>query len=542
MTGISLGFASGRYHATPWARHVNEGTPEWPPSPWRFLRALVATWKRKIDDRLSQADVEPLLLALMAPPQFVLPPASTGHSRHYMPWFKKGPDDRTLVFDTFVALPREAQTIVLWPGVAFSPEERDRLELLLTHLSFLGRAEAWCIARLLTNAEAADAMPSVNCFPLNGDRPPLCREIVRVLCANRDTAFGNKETPKIERTIGRGKDKRTVYAPLYDPDWHLCIETLALHEKRWSDPPGSRWIPYARSRDCFKIEPVGNRRLSRHPQPFQVARFSLDSTVLPLVTETLPVAESARRMLMGIYGRKFSAFEGWKGRSSIFSGKDASGEPLQGHGHTYYLPTDEDNDGRLDHLTLVTTDGFGPDELKALDRLRELKTREREDSGHPLRVLLLGLGRLDDYQPAPLRSSRAWTSATPFVAPRHLKKNGTKRDPQELWRSPAAFLAAVLREELARLIDRRPELEGMSADSIEVQLLVDEDGVFRIGQRRLRPIQFKRYRRKRGDDGGSRPAGAFRLEFPKPVRGPICLGHASHFGLGLFVPASADRP
>lgn len=28
----------------------------------------------------------------------------------------------------------------------------------------------------------------------------------------------------------------------------------------------------------------------------------------------------------------------------------------------------------------------------------------------------------------------------------------------------------------------------------------------------------------------------FRLEFDRDVAGPLCLGHASHFGLGLFLP------
>jgi len=67
MIGISVSFPSGRFHATPWGRHVNEGATEWPPSPWRFLRALVAAWKRKLDDQLRQADVEKLLRALKAP-------------------------------------------------------------------------------------------------------------------------------------------------------------------------------------------------------------------------------------------------------------------------------------------------------------------------------------------------------------------------------------------------------------------------------------------------------------------------------------------
>lgn len=538
MTGLSISFPSGRYHATPWGRHVNEGVPEWPPSPWRLLRALVATWKRKLDGRLDQPDLESLLRALIPPPQFVLPPAAAAHSRHYMPWFKKGPDDKTLVFDTFLSLPREAQIIVLWPEGTLSPAQREQLSLLLSHINFLGRAEAWCAMRLLGEAEATEALAAINCKPLNQGEASQGEEIVRVLCAESDSAFGSENTPKRVQKTGAGREKQIVRSPLYDPDWHLCMETLALHDAGWSDPPGSRWVSYTRRRDCFKVAPVQHRARSRRsPLPMQIARFSLDSTVLPLVTETLPVAEAARRTLMGIYGRQFPRADGSKGRSAIFSGKDSASEPLKGHGHAYYLPTDEDGDGRLDHLTVVATDGFDTRELKAMDRLAELKSRERSESGYPLRVLLLGFGQLVDYEPWPLRSSEVWESVTPFIAPRHLKKRGKKRDPEGLWGSPAGFLASLVQEELERLIERRSDLRGVSLDSISIQPTTDEHGVFRIGPRGLRPIQFKRFRQKRGDDGGRRLAGAFRIVFPQAVRGPICLGHSSHFGLGLFLPA-----
>ncbi len=53
----------------------------------------------------------------------------------------------------------------------------------------------------------------------------------------------------------------------------------------------------------------------------------------------------------------------------------------------------------------------------------------------------------------------------------------------------------------------------------------------------LRPIQFRLYRRKAGDDGGARLRGLFRLRFTKPVAGPIALGHSCHYGLGLFIAA-----
>src|SRR5579885_541572 len=545
MIGVALSFPSGRFHATPWGRHVNEGVPEWPPSPWRFLRALIATWKRKLDDELSLPEVELMLRALAAPPQFVLPPVGTGHTRHYMPWFKnwkpaETEKAKTLVFDTFVSLPRDARVVMLWPDPTLSSQQHDKLGLLLAHLNFFGRAESWCSACLLGDSEAAEAARAVNCRPINGNVAPHNCESVRVLCAKPDTAFTNQHTPKHEGISGRGKTKTTVPTPLYDPDWHLCMETLELHEKNWSDPPGSQWIPYARWRDCFKIEPV--RRVSRSGRDLapQVARFALDSTVLPFITEALPVAESARRRLMGIYGRQFAQPDGAKARSAIFAGKDDMSHPLSGHGHAYYLPTDEDKDGRLDHLTVIASEGFCPGEVRALDCLNQLNGLGEIRSRHPLRVLLLGLGRLDEYDKGPCGCSQSWISATPFIATRYLKKRGTKRDPEEVWNNRVAFLTLVLKEELRRFLGRRDDLRDLTLDAIRVEPITDANGVFRIGQKQLRPIEFRRFRQKTGDDGGRRTSGSFRLTFPRPVRGPICLGHSSHFGMGLFVPEDAN--
>src|SRR5438046_1496927 len=117
---IKLTFAAGRYHSTPWGRHVNEGVPEWPPSPWRLLRALVAVWKRTCPD-FSEAQVCRILAPLAQPPRFRLPLHRIAHLRHYMPWEKKGPADRTLVFDTFVSVSRRDRLFIGWPDAELSP-------------------------------------------------------------------------------------------------------------------------------------------------------------------------------------------------------------------------------------------------------------------------------------------------------------------------------------------------------------------------------------------------------------------------------------
>src|SRR4051812_35867824 len=126
---IKLKFPAGRYHATPWGRHVNEGVAEWPPSPWRFLRALVAVWKRTCPD-LVESQVERILSALVPPPLFHLPPHRVAHTRHAMPMnviarnYKpsqaekkagKYQGDPTIVFDTFVSVSRNASLLIHWP-------------------------------------------------------------------------------------------------------------------------------------------------------------------------------------------------------------------------------------------------------------------------------------------------------------------------------------------------------------------------------------------------------------------------------------------
>jgi CRISPR-associated protein Csb2 len=264
---------------------------------------------------------------------------------------------------------------------------------------------------------------------------------------------------------------------------------------------------------------------------YTVARFALDGPVLPLVQDTVLVANQMRRAIMSRYKKvqqrgQTNSVNDERFKSENLSGRASSGEPLRDdHSHAYYLPSDEDGDGRLDHVTIYSRRGFNADEISAIDSLRRLKLDDRE-----LSLLLVGLGQSGDFKQSPLfGNSKVWVSATPFLATRHPKSRGQKRDRPELLgqENRPAFLVEVLREEWGRLAHRHPELP--SPDRIEIETLGE------IGPKRLRSLQFRRARPKPGDDGGQRPTTGFRLRFAEPVSGPICLGHSSHFGLGLFV-------
>ncbi|MDY3556151.1 type I-U CRISPR-associated protein Csb2 [Gemmata sp. JC717] len=534
---VALSFPGGRFHATPWGHHVNEALPEWPPSPWRFLRALVAVWKRKLR-HLTGADVEPVLSELVKTrPAFYLPPATLGHTRHYMPLNSTDESKRTKVFDAFVSLAPDAEVVFHWDDATLTDDGKQTLRLLLSQLGYFGRAESWCAAQLLADFDSA----RLNCLPGSATG----KEPVRVLTADPGTWNG-----------WSFKDKKIV---LPDPKWNLLAETADLHLERWSDPPGSKWVTYARPTNSFAPRPA--------PRPvspgdtkteFVAARFVLDVAEgrrpLPLVTETLPLAEEIRRQLGREYGRivrnRNRGVEFAKDDPRLFSpmfyGKDEYGMPACSHDHAFYLPSDEDRDGRIDHITVFASGRFSRDDVSALDGLRTLSFgKEGEADGDDEsrqrrtthRLLLIGLDRAEAVHSEQFRSATVWESATPYIAFRHLKERGTKRDRREFL-SPEAlpeFMEHVLREDFAQREDLpKPDRVTFVRDPLVHR---DDGGL----EWRYRSLQFRRGRNRRGDDGFSRPFGAFRVTFPERVRGPISLGYACHFGMGSFRPVPEDK-
>lgn len=128
MPTLRLRFPGGRYHATPFGNHVNEGQIEWPPSPWRLLRALIAcgftTQRLREIPPTAQKLVEKLAGTL---PSYRLPAASAVHSRHFMPIgsLEKGREKTTLVFDTWANVGQE--TLVIHWDCSLADDETEQM-------------------------------------------------------------------------------------------------------------------------------------------------------------------------------------------------------------------------------------------------------------------------------------------------------------------------------------------------------------------------------------------------------------------------------
>jgi CRISPR-associated protein Csb2 len=493
MIALGLRFTQG-YHGTVWGDHVNEGRPEWPPSPWRILRALVATWKRKAPG-LPEGDVLTLLAKMAGElPEYHLPPATIGHTRHFMPAGRS----RTLVFDTFVALDQDAVVGVVWPSATLTASERNILETLLARLTYLGRAESWCRASMLDQRPLTEATLVHTTAKMDDGHDP-----VRVLAA---------------APLASGESVLRA----------LLADTGSLRESRRVDPPGSRWVVYARRRDCLE----GGPRLTALPsspyslRPAVFARYLIDARPQPAVTQTLAVGELARRSVMAQYGWAYD-----RERSQVLSGRGDAGQPLAGHRHAFYLATDEDQDGRLDHLTLSASGGFSERDLTAINSLSQLNPGS---GGTVLELLLLGTGNAAELPHAegPLAKARTWISVTPFVLSRHPKMHRTG---QAKLRDTGVQIDGP-EDQVRREWSLRRHLDPALPEITQVETVEGAPA----GGRPLRWLEFRRWR-SRGGGSATPYATGFRLTFAGEVIGPVALGYGCHFGLGLFLPADRDR-
>ena len=180
------------------------------------------------------------------------------------------------------------------------------------------------------------------------------------------------------------------------------------------------------------------------------------------------------------------------------------GRPLKSHDHACYLATAEYDANRLDHVTVFAAEGFGPDEVAALETVRRLPWGD----GDSLQMRLVGLGRPEDFRCRLFGPARVWESAAPFVVTRHPKQRGRRKGPPDCHglAGRPQFAKRVLDEECQRWLHRQPTLAGAASPTYTVLEHVGRTGSFH-------PLQFRRVRRKPGDDGANRATAAFRLEF-----------------------------
>ena len=512
MPVIELRFPAGRLHATPWGRHVNEGAVEWPPSPWRILRALIATWHFKTKVDVPEPVMRDLIRTLASTcPLFQLPHASLGHTRHYMPVIEGKKQKVTKVFDTFIHMNEPLR--IAW-DVSLSTEQNRALGLLCERLGYFGRGESLVTAKALLTDNSIEP----NAQPLLENNPiPVGRVLVRLLApVNEDVhdAWLAAQTT-VQATVpakgkrgNAGKTSSLALPPtIFDA---LHANTGELQAAGWTLPPGSQLVDYIRHEDCFDLEPAPPRLQSHH---LTVVRFAVASTVLPRITQAVSVAERVHQTLLSKFPDG-SAPE-------VFTGRDKNGKPLAGHPHAFILCEANGVRDAITHVTVFAQSGFNADTRRALESLQKVWGH----GGHDLQLVLLGFGKADTFVDAALLGkAKVWRSLTPFVPTRHPKsyRDGRPKLDSDGWPigSPE--------HDLRRLITQA---------GLPMPVKVEELREITTNSRRLRPLEFQTERRHGSGTRAHRSPAAFQITFAEPRYGPLAFGYGAHFGLGLFVRA-----
>ena len=558
MPTLLLRFPGRRYHATPWGHHVNEGLVEWPPSPWRLLRALLSVGYTRLHWNAAMAEpwrssppetARNLILKLAGVlPRYALPRATGAHSRHYMPMTDlKGDRERTgLVFDTWAQV-EEGDLAVCW-DVALAPDEVALLGEMAAHLNYLGRSESWVSARLALDAEAHALV--FNCQHCGAQpMPGPGWEQLSLLASEAPATYGpwrdarvhaalaelppiplpadkKKPTAKDRKPADERVLQRRRAAEPYPPDLIACLQTDTswLREYGWSQPPGSRRVLYWRRADALHAATLATPGAATAEDKVPFVLLSLSSAsgnnhALPVLARSLPQGEMLHRQMVAARLGMTPV-----GHSPVLTGCDEDGNPLRGlHGHAHVLSLDLDGDGHIDHLLV-----WAPDGLDALDQRALRMTRGTFTKGGvgALRLVWAAAGQREDLSRLlgalgeSLRRSVGagctWVTVTPFVPPRHPKPHG------------ANSLEGQVRAELR-------------ARGLPVPLAVEWlDPQQHLRARGLRHhVRLRRY-------GAAPPVNiglGLRLTFGEEVSGPICLGYGSHFGLGRFemVPEPSHR-
>lgn len=584
---VTARFPFGRYAATPWFRSRREhvSNVEWPPSPWRIARALVATAHRIGSESLVEETIALIRRLAATEPRYLLPPATEVVYAQWMPQLKfddsPGASLRSENGHTLLAISPERELCVRWPAVELDRAQRDLLARLLAAVPYLGQSVSIC------TLELRDSWPE--------RRPDETIAVPRSAESELEGVGGARVVVRLlapEPTVGRRA---------------LEVTTADGLVKAMPAPPGSRWVEYVR------VAP--RRPPTRHEARVSGIVHRLEGALRPAVPSpyhpeagsraTLgppPTIDALLRRACGglpADAQVALADDDLDGRAERLLVQLAHPLPTRQVAQLLAPPSRLVGPGIDCALRLENVQWEDSAERGAGSRLlrRQLLVFSLDSSARPLltdalvvceifRRRLLGVAgrrlgahtiparlsgrtadgrRLEDnhahahflvaasdgreidtlavWCPAgldPIEESIVRATKLPALLGSGIRLQPVDRDtfsgPARRFRSHTPFLPV-----------RHPKSQrGILRDTPPEQVVYELERRGFPAPLRVVPIQgpWVSFRIVRQGKSGSFPylgAYGFELEFDEPVRGPIALGRNSHFGMGLFLPVgSAD--
>jgi len=516
---VQVTLLSGRYHAHPWgqAQHAMGG-PEWPPSPWRLLRAIAAWWLDATEPPCSAEVRDGILSALgrAGAPRIWVPKASFNEIPFYQPVTKEVQrnvggkkvglreiNSRVLHYDHFAVL--AAPDVYFAFDTDLTEDQRAALSRLLSRARYFGRAESRASVRL---AEPDQQKPDgyFEATPSGHARgAPMVRRNVLVTTPefNAPDLWRVREPSRAKGKVDprSGASTGDTEAPQH------FVEALISAKKPL--PDSTRWLEYELPRPAV-VQQLPKRRIIRASSPVVPAaeiHFGLFRRVPIPVLQTVLLARDFRDQAV----RRYSHATG--SHSVLLSGREEDGSVARGHRHAYYLPRPtRSSAGFLEQLVVVLPGGELGVDQEVLDAMLGITRLLRRD---PYPVLVVP----EEVRFAPTTSSAStWRSLTPFLPPLQHRPRRDRTDPVQ---------------QMLRAVEESVERTPNQTSLMDRQVVPVLSHLYSSSDSSSESPECHRITRRAGF--------LFELQFSQPVQFPAAIGADAHFGLGQFRPADSDE-
>ena len=228
-----------------------------------------------------------------------------------------------------------------------------------------------------------------------------------------------------------------------------------------------------------------------------------------------------RTATLSVFGRIL----GYDSIPGQISGKAAgSSAKIQGyHEHAHFFCEPDFETGEITHISVFTPAQIPFEHLLIFAQITEIWSAdfgkfylEPTNEDPFLSSLIYG-------------SSSRWKSLTPFLLDRHLRiKRSEKHDELTYNQALERELAKQIKKELT---DRNlPEPLSVTFDR--------KNGVHLNHDHYISWNEFRRFRTQSTRRPAIEYGHGFEITFNKKITGPLALGYASHFSLGLFTPVN----
>ena len=384
--GLEVSYISGRVHGTPWGTSHNEGTVEFPPSPWRILRALVSTWFERVPE-LPEQTVKSMLAALATvAPTYSVPPFREAHKRHYLPESAHLGGVKTAtakVLDAFAAVSPTTPLLIEW-AIELSADEQEAFARLADQLPYIGRAESVVSARIIDEETIR-----------NGD--------VRLVT----------EGPATDPTI----ESIRLLAPQVPLDFDALLRVpWKVRQQGYVHPQGATHRTYAPDAPLeWRSSPYAPT--AGHPARLFV--WSMRGKGKIPVAAAVAYCETLRAAI-GKPLKDAGVFD-WR-----VDGKVDGTHSERHHQHAHFLPIAKD--GFLTGLLIWIPAGIDGPAKRFVEAPRRLRNANRDGLAdfRPVQLFLQHVGDVD----APIvdelsafDTASDWQTLTPYAPPRHLRSD-----------------------------------------------------------------------------------------------------------------------